>query len=87
MSFDYKFLVTVLTENNISYQIVLLNKNSKLSVLRVTKQLASPFVLRFSFSFVNCNKASLISRAWNFIALTLSIQFPNVFVSEKIDNR
>ena len=74
MSFDCKFLLTELTGNNISYQIVMPNKNSKLSSSYVAKQSASLFVLGSWCVFANCNKASLISKAWNFIAFTLSIQ-------------
>ena len=74
MSFDCKFLLTKLMENNISYQIVMPNKNSKLLSSYVAKQSASLFVLGSSLVFANCNKASLISKAWNFIAFALSIQ-------------
>ena len=68
MTFDCKFLLTELTANNISYQIVMPNKNSKLSSSYVAKQSGSSLV------FANCNKASLTSKAWNFIAFILSIQ-------------
>jgi hypothetical protein len=60
MSFNYKFLLTVLTVNKISYQIVILNKNSKLYISYVAKQLASLFVFGSSLVFANCSKASLI---------------------------
>ena len=50
------------------------NKNSKLSSSYVAKQLASLFVLGSSLIFANCNKVSLISKALNFIAFTLSIR-------------
>ena len=74
MSFDCKFLLIELTANNMSYQIVIPSKNSKLSISYVAKQSASLFVLGSSLVFANCNKASLISRTLNFIAFTLSIQ-------------
>ena len=43
--------------NNIPYQIVMPNKNSKLSSSYVAKQSGSSLV------FANCNKASLTSKA------------------------
>ena len=74
MSFDCKFLLTELTANNMSYQIVLPNKNSKLSISYIAKQSASLFILGSSLVCANCNKAFLICEAWNFIAFTLSIR-------------
>jgi len=61
--FDCKFLLIELMANNISYQIVMPNKNSKLSISYVSKQSASPFVLGSSLVFANYNKASFISKA------------------------
>ena len=60
MSFDCKYLLTKLTENKISYQIVMPNKNSKFSISYVAKQLASLLVLGSSLVSANCNNASLI---------------------------
>ena len=75
MSFDCNFLLIELTTNNISYQIVMPNKNSKFSISYVTKQLASLLVLGSSLIFANWNNASdLICGAWYLIAITLSIQ-------------
>ena len=56
------------------YQIIIPNKNSKLSISYVAKQSASLFILGFSLVCANCNKTSLICGVWNFIAFTLSIQ-------------
>ena len=74
MSFDCKFLLTELTANNMSYQMVITNKNSKLSISYFAKQSASLFILGSSLVCANCNKASLICGVWNFIAFTLSMR-------------
>ena len=74
MSFYCNFLITGLTVNNMSYQIVIPNKSSKLSISYVTKQSTSLFILGSSLVFANCNKESLICGAWNLISITISMQ-------------
>ena len=74
MSFDCKFLLIELTANNMSYQIVIPNKNLKFSISYVAKQSTSLFILGSSLVCANCNKASLICGAWNFIAFALSMR-------------
>ena len=74
MSFNCKFLLIELTANNMLYQIIIPNKNSKLSISYVAKQSASLFILGSSLVCANCYKASLICGSWNFIALTLSMR-------------
>ena len=56
-------MLTELTTNNISYQTVMPNKNSKFSSSYVAKQLASLLVLGSSLTSANFNKTSLICGA------------------------
>ena len=60
MSFDFKFLLTKLIANNMSYQIVMPNKNSKVSISYIATLSASFIVLGSSLFYASCNKASLI---------------------------